>query len=65
MKNLTRLDFQKLKDLAHEKAEKLENYLSVLCVEDDDDKDYISEHLAEIVFYQNLRDKVQTILNEQ
>lgn len=68
MLNIATFKLKKLIQLANDKAKSLENYLAFIGVDDgieDDDRAYIAEQLAELVFFQDLRDELQAYLNQQ
>lgn len=58
MEKISTKQFIALAKLAGDKAKSLEEFLLIACndSESDDDKAFVAEQLAEIVFFQNLRD---------
>lgn len=62
---LTVNELRMLVGLAAQKARHLGNYVTTLEIYDEEDKAFIATKLAEMVFYQNLRDKLEKIINEK
>lgn len=54
---------RKLIELAADKAKSTQNYIESLDFENDEE--FLTEQMATLVFYQNLRDELQSILNQQ
>lgn len=67
MESISNFELQSLIKLAGDKADRTQNYMQAigLGLAEDEDKEFMAEQLAELSFYQNLRDKLQRILNAE
>jgi len=62
MLNLSSFKIKKLIELCDKKTKDIQSYLDLLTVENAEDNIYITEQLAELTFFLDLRDELQLII---